>query len=798
MGMGTAGLANDQSMDERDRPRIGLVLSGGGAKGFAHIGTLKLLDSLQIPVDYIVGTSMGGIVGALYAIGYSGIEIEELAIRQNWTEMFNDQPPRQELPFFEKELTGRYQLEFGFEGTKPVTPSGLIYGQKILLKFASLTFAYEHVKDFDKLPIPFRCVAVDLIGGNEVVLGEGSLAKAMRATMAIPTVFSPVQWGDSLLVDGGLLNNLPVDIALELGADIVIAVDVGGHLQERQKLGSALSVFEQSIAVVGMEKLRRHAERADIYIRPDLDGFTAADFQEDRVTQICDRGNRAAKSMLDSIIELKEKYNLRRVDNPVDLTHFAGTQKVYDVQVVSQSSIQPEFLRYLLDIKSDDIFQPAIIQQKLSELRARGFTGNIRYEAIPMSDSYVRLVFRIDDQIRPIINGISILNNRHLPFQFIYTLIGYKPGDRLDTEVLNGRIMAMYGLGYFETVHYEIQPIRENEIHLTIIVNELPLRRLRIGVRYDDRHRLVAAVAGQANNVLIPGLRIESELQFAGLTRFRYKMLYPSRALNLPAYPYARVAYMDIPTSIFDGDGNRIAEYRDRSFIVGAGMGILLFKAFNTEIEYHHEYVRSRPGVAVPDPELFPNWYDDLRTVRATVKFDMIDNVLLPRNGVLMKAQYDRSSKNLGSELDFTVIGGSIDGYQTFGRRHTVRLYGLYGTGWGTVPIYKYFNKSTPAYLIGLRYDQLRAHTIGIARFEYRYEHKRDIFFKVMVNRTFDSRFLLNDVTYRFNDLWGAGAGVLFLSPVGPLEFMVGYGDKHILGEREYQVLTYFVLGYKF
>ena len=185
------------------RPKVGLVLSGGGAKGFAHIGTLKLIDSLRIPVDYIAGTSMGGIIGGLYAIGYSGIELEKLAERSDWQEIFADEPARPDLPFLQKEQSGRYQLEFGLQFVKPVPPSGLIFGQKVSLLLANLTFPYERVADFDHLPIPFRCVAVDLISGREVVLRKGSLSRALRATMSIPTVFSPVEWGDSLLVDGG-------------------------------------------------------------------------------------------------------------------------------------------------------------------------------------------------------------------------------------------------------------------------------------------------------------------------------------------------------------------------------------------------------------------------------------------------------------------------------------------------------------------------------------------------------------------------------------------------------------------
>ena len=203
-----------------------MVLSGGGSKGFAHIATLKALDSLNIPIDYIAGTSFGAIVGAMYALGYSGKQIEKMALATDWYEVQNDEPERKFLPYFRKKDTGKYQLDFGLKGVKPVAPTGLIYGQKIILELSKWTRNYEQVYDFDKFPIPFRCNAFDIISGKEVIIKEGSLANALRASISIPTIFAPVEWGDALLVDGGVANNLPVDIVKDMGADIILAIDV--------------------------------------------------------------------------------------------------------------------------------------------------------------------------------------------------------------------------------------------------------------------------------------------------------------------------------------------------------------------------------------------------------------------------------------------------------------------------------------------------------------------------------------------------------------------------------------------
>ena len=275
---------------ETDRPKVGLVLSGGGARGFAHIGTLKMLDSLEIPVDYIAGTSMGGIIGALYAIGFSGVEIETIVRKTDWNEIFTDLPPRRELPWFQKTDQGKYAFEFDMQGMTPRPPSGLIFGQKISLLFSGFTFPYENIRDFTKLPTPFHCVAVNIETGDEVILKKGSLARAMRATMAIPSAFSPVDWGDSLLVDGGMINNMPVDVVRQMGADLVIAVDVGSPLRKREQLQSAISVLEQSIALMGLERWKHNRRQADLYIRPALEDHGLADFETNRVDAILQCG----------------------------------------------------------------------------------------------------------------------------------------------------------------------------------------------------------------------------------------------------------------------------------------------------------------------------------------------------------------------------------------------------------------------------------------------------------------------------------------------------------------------------
>ena len=177
-----------------------------------------------------------------------------MALATDWYEVQNDEPERKYLPYFRKKDTGKYQLKFGLDGFKPVTPTGLIYGQKIILDLSKWTREYEQIYNFDNFPIPFRCNAFDILSGNEVILKEGSLAHALRASLSIPTIFAPVEWGDGLLVDGGVINNLPVDIVKEMGADIILAVDVTDTLESKSNMNNIYDVLNQTISVHAYEK----------------------------------------------------------------------------------------------------------------------------------------------------------------------------------------------------------------------------------------------------------------------------------------------------------------------------------------------------------------------------------------------------------------------------------------------------------------------------------------------------------------------------------------------------------------
>ncbi|HEY5265168.1 MAG TPA: patatin-like phospholipase family protein [Steroidobacteraceae bacterium] len=332
------------------RPRICLVLSGGGARGMAHIGVLKVLEDLKVPIDCIAGTSMGAIVGGLYASGMSAREIDTTMRSVDWQEAFRDAPPRRDLAFRRKQDDRNFlvRLPLGLKHGEILLPKGFIQGQKLQETLRQLTLPFSNSTDFDLLPTAFRAVATDLVTGSAVVLDKGDLAIAMRASMSAPGVFAPVESQGRLLVDGGLAENLPIDAARAMHPDILIVSDVSFPLQSRKELTSALSISNQMLAIlVRKEEDRERATLGpqDILIEPKLGSATSTDFTIANKT--IGLGEDAARSVLTKLAALSDSdaayrdYLVRRVARepglpPVKFIRVDAQSKRYEKTIMAE------------------------------------------------------------------------------------------------------------------------------------------------------------------------------------------------------------------------------------------------------------------------------------------------------------------------------------------------------------------------------------------------------------------------------------------------------------------------------
>lgn len=300
--LGVLGMA--QTPDGDTPPKVGLVLSGGGAKGLAHIGVLKVIEEAGVKVDYIGGTSMGAIVGALYASGYSAQELDSIFRVTDFTKLIQDNVPRGAKTFYEKEDSERYALTLPFTDFSVSFPQAISGGQNIFNELVRLLFHVKDVHDFKKLPIPFLCVATNVETGQEVLLDHGYLPEAIMASGTFPSLFEPSEIDGDILVDGGVVNNYPIDKIKDLGADVIIGVDVQHDLSTRESLLSATEILLQINNYRTVNDMKKKSESTDIYIRPDIEEFSVIDFGKSAA--IVKSGEEAAKEKMQELETLAQ------------------------------------------------------------------------------------------------------------------------------------------------------------------------------------------------------------------------------------------------------------------------------------------------------------------------------------------------------------------------------------------------------------------------------------------------------------------------------------------------------------
>ena len=385
-----------QNQENITRPKVGLVLSGGGAKGFAHIGVLKILEEVGMPIDYIGGTSMGSIVGGLYAAGYSADELEKIVTELDWDFLFTDEINRRELSITEKRDMDRYILSFPI-GEKGIDiPEGIIRGQHIENKLTELCVPVYDIDNFNDLPIPFLCITTDIDNGKKVVIREGSLPRAMRASMSIPSVFVPLVIDDIRMVDGGIIDNFPVEEVIAMGADIIIGVDVGYQRKKDDEDRNLFSIMEDAMFIYSASVMEKSLKDVDIFIRPDLKGLGTASFSSP--DSLVKYGTNAAvsayahlKSLADSLNALDGHKYKRPVLKKIDSV-FLTTIRIRGLKNTTEELAISEMPFSVLNwVKIDEILQ------SVNKIYASNYFNKVSFELKP-GDNGTILILNIEEK----------------------------------------------------------------------------------------------------------------------------------------------------------------------------------------------------------------------------------------------------------------------------------------------------------------------------------------------------------------------------------------------------------------
>lgn len=404
LGLLCLQVSTAQDSTQTKRPKIGLVLSGGGAKGFAHIGVLKVLEEAGVKIDYIGGTSMGAVVGGLYASGYNATQIDSIFYHTNFDELLQDYIPRSSKNFYEKRNDEMYALTLPFKKFKIGIPIALSKGMYNYNLLSRLTHRVRHIRDFDKLPIPFLCVATDIETGEGIVLREGYLAQALLASSAFPSLFSPVEIDGRVLIDGGVVNNYPAEEVRKMGADIIIGVDVQDDLKNREALKDATRILVQITNLDMIKSMNEKKKITDLYIKPDISNYGVISFNEGK--EIIQKGEIAAMLEIDKI---------KKLANPVE--------------------------KYKLNqhpVKSDSLFIKSISLNRLENYTRAYILGKLRFKS-GKKISY--------DDLKTGINNINATQNFS---RISYTIEPYQGADELKLNLTENpnKTFLKFGLHY--------------------------------------------------------------------------------------------------------------------------------------------------------------------------------------------------------------------------------------------------------------------------------------------------------------------------------------------------------------
>ncbi len=492
----------------QEQPKIGLVLSGGGAKGFAHIGVLKEIEKAGLQIDYIGGTSMGAIIGAMYASGYSANQIESIVKGMNFPTIIQDNVPREEQPYFEKAYLGKTAVTLPIKKGSIGLPLGLSKGQNVLNFLTELLSSVDTVNDFSKLPIPFFCIGTDIETGKEILLEKGSLPLALRASASFPSLLNPVEVEGRLIIDGGVANNFPADRMKEKGVDIIIGVNVQGTLLKRDELTSIASLLSQIVNFQMYKKSDEQIKKLDIHIHPNVNDYTVVSF--DAKEAIIDLGIKATKPYKKVFNEIARKQKKRKKRIKIN-----NTEKCFLIDRIilkGNKNYTQDYILGKLRLKEGDSISYKDISKKINALSATKNFQRVDY-SLEKSFTGKKLELTVKE------NEIKTFLGLGLHYDLLYksgVLLNYNhkklllPNDELSLDIVVGDKIR-YDLQYFIDNGYLLSygiSSKHNSFRTDVLFNENNLNKINVGYR-DFTNRFFAQTTFNKRTAFGLGLEVK-------------------------------------------------------------------------------------------------------------------------------------------------------------------------------------------------------------------------------------------------------------------------------------------------
>jgi NTE family protein len=816
-------------------PKIGLALSGGGARGLAQIGVLKVFEREKIPIDFIVGTSMGGVIGGLYAAGYSAAELERIALDVDWNDLLSDTPPRMSLFLSQREEKEGSLFQFRLDGIKPYVPTALTSGQKLTNLFADLTMRArltsrwfsQPYSSFDNLTIPFRAVTTDLVTGERVILDSGDLAQALRATMTIPLAFSPVQQGDSLLVDGGLVDPIPVDIAKGMGSDLVVAVNTVSSLLPADKLKTPLDVANQATSIMSLRRQREALEQADLVIAPDLSGFSSMDF--DQTEELIARGQAAAERVAS---DLNKRISHGQSHNPAnDPTEYL-IGKLY---LTGNKHLKTDQILDLAKTSENSMVTAEQIRADLERIYASGYFSDV-YASLENPDSgECSLGFHVSEN--PPLDTILFVGNSIYPDSLLFRRSGFSPSPVLNLRRLQqveDSTVSLYHQDGYSLAHVAKMDYDSTAHSLTLIVDEGIVSRIDLSGNRRTRNWVVLRNLPQKVGKPFNARKINSGIANIYSTGLFEEVGFSTRpadqgvALELKVKEkkfsivrmgahyndeYQTEGFLELVDANLFGIGNRITAhlqygerkelYRlsftaDRIFKTYLTYKLDLYHALDDRRLFEHhrrmgQFCQKRLGASLSLGQHMARFgiisveakaervkiegddYRDsynLRSLMIRSLVDSFDRYPFPTQGKYHHLYVELAGDILGGDVVYRKAFTSLESYFPLNRRVNFHPKIAIGASDGTLPISEKFTLGGWDSLYGLFSEELVGDKVFVGSLGLRFRFFRRWYWTVRydVGRVWSR---LESIKFK-NLKHGVGSSLALDTPLGPLEFAYG------------------------
>ncbi len=789
---------------ERSKPKIALVLSGGGSRGISQIGVLEALEDAHIPIDMIVGTSMGSIIGGLYASGYSAHQLDSIALSQNWNRLLalSDAVSRSDLFLQQKQDEEQSFLVIRLNGFEPILPSALASGQRLttLLTRLVLNAPYRVVNSFDDLKIPFRSVATDMVSGKRVVISKGDLAQAMRASSTVPVVFTPIRKDSLQLVDGGLVSNIPVDVARSMGADIVVAVNTTSPLRSEANIETPWDALDQVTSIMMQLSTKLQLEKADIVITPHLGGHLASDFSD--LDSLIHEGTLATEveiGAIDSLFALKARAMVSEktpaggestvADKAFlqtdDTSHAVPRYRANSLLLISGVGFSGTYripdsvlIRPFQDLLGhyDTPVQINRACERLVWIYRRNDLGMARLRSVTYDSINSKLDIAVDEGE---IERISLRGNVVARPFLIRREFPLGPEDIFKTSKAIQGINDIYSTNLFSQVLLWTR--FDPATALTIDVAEKSSRLLRFGLRADNERNGQIFASLSDDDLLGTGTR--AGFSFAGGARNRLGEVFfgTTRILNTDltygfrAFTGFRDVYNYVDNSDLtyppEYDLSVAGEYRiiRTAYEFSIGSQIRRFGTVSATLDYGWDRLKALRDYT-------GSFSERLVDLRVGSFVDTRDKSAFPSSGILSNIYFESSIKGLNSQISFSKIYFDYETYQTALSYFTFKQHYIFGFGDNLLPLTRQFSLGGQDLFYGLREDALRGRQIFLASAELRVKLPIKIFFDTYLSGRFD----LGDVWQERENVvlktlkQGIGMSLGFDTPIGPLSVSAG------------------------